>query len=420
MNMSKSMSNKRSIRGVFRLRNLFILAGNGPYDNRGCEAIVRGTVEIIRKTFRNPEFVVYSYFIADEQREKQIKAESDKGIIHIGTCASKLNVIQKGIRKLRNQMFPDIKRKAMFAPLLPFLDNARVVLSVGGDNYSLDYGIPHKFTDLDDYAREHNKPLVIWGASVGPFSADPAYERFMSLHLKKQKAIFARETRTIDYLSSIDVKENVYQVIDPAFAMEPVKPKNFAELDALPGSIGINLSPLLGKFVIKEYSSNQWLKLAVEIVKAVHEKFRRPIFLIPHVFIANSNDLDFLREIKNQIGLDDIYLIGEEYSAAELKWIISQLSIFAGARTHATIASFSSCVPTVSFAYSTKAEGLNQDIYGDLTLCIKPNNLSPQTVCEVLDRALANEDQLRTQLQRKMAVYLPEVYKSGDLLNRIL
>ena len=42
-------------------RPLFILAGNGPYTNRGCEAIVRGTVKILREYFSDPRFVCLSH-----------------------------------------------------------------------------------------------------------------------------------------------------------------------------------------------------------------------------------------------------------------------------------------------------------------------------------------------------------------------
>ena len=50
---------------------LFILAGNGSYGNRGCEAIVRGTTKIIRKYFKNPNFLCYSTFENSEQFENQ-------------------------------------------------------------------------------------------------------------------------------------------------------------------------------------------------------------------------------------------------------------------------------------------------------------------------------------------------------------
>ena len=85
------------------------------------------------------------------------------------------------------------------------------VLCVGGDNYSLDYGIPKTYVALDNYVNSKNKPIILWGASVGPFSKMPDYEEFMVKHLKKITGIFARESATIAYLSGKGIKENVYK-----------------------------------------------------------------------------------------------------------------------------------------------------------------------------------------------------------------
>ena len=49
---------------------LFILAGNGPYENRGCEAIVRGTTKILRRYYQNPEFISVSDFQNEDQYKK--------------------------------------------------------------------------------------------------------------------------------------------------------------------------------------------------------------------------------------------------------------------------------------------------------------------------------------------------------------
>ena len=38
--------------------------------------------------------------------------------------------------------------------------------------------------------------------------------------------------------------------------------------------------------------------------------------------------------------------------------------MFIGARTHATIAAYSTCVPTLVIGYSVKSKGIAQDIFG--------------------------------------------------------
>ena len=232
--------------------------------------------------------------------------------------------------------------------------------------------MPRAFTDLDDVVIEKGKPIILWGASVGPFSAMPDYERFMSEHLKKTTGIFARESATIDYLNSIGVKDNVHAVADPAFVMDAVKPEGIDdEFPIDEESIGLNFSPLMAKYVT-DGDLEKWSLIAARIISRVAEAMDMPIYLIPHVTSPHSDDHAFMQEVVNRI--DDsnnkITLIPPKYSAEETKWIISRMTVFAGARTHSTIAALSSGVPTLSFAYSIKAQGINQDIFGNTQYCL--------------------------------------------------
>jgi colanic acid/amylovoran biosynthesis protein len=47
-------------------RPLFILAGNGPYTNRECEAIVRGPTKIFREHFKDPRFPCVTHIQSEE------------------------------------------------------------------------------------------------------------------------------------------------------------------------------------------------------------------------------------------------------------------------------------------------------------------------------------------------------------------
>lgn len=51
------------------------------------------------------------------------------------------------------------------------LKSADVVISVGGDNYTDDYGFNSlkAYLLLNKFIKRRNKKLVIWGALVGPF-----------------------------------------------------------------------------------------------------------------------------------------------------------------------------------------------------------------------------------------------------------
>lgn len=411
-------------------RPLFILAGNGSYANLGCEAIVRGTVKILREYFRNPRFVCLSHFQSEEQYRKQRLQETDRAIVHLAAhrLNSKKEVIQN-FWKPRTWLYAyqhlfdqRALKYQVYREILSHLDNAAAVLSVGGDNYSLDYGVPTLFTDLDGIVLKKGKPLVIWGASVGPFDRMPDYEEYMGRHLREVTGIFARESATIDYLKGIGVAKNVYPVADPAFLMDPEKPKDIE--DDLPldeEAIGINLSPLMAKYVTGG-DLEAWAGMAASIIGDVARKTEMPVYLIPHVTNPNSNDYEFMQQVLSLIQSKngDITLIPPGYNAAETKWIISQMALFAGARTHSTIAAISSGVPTLSFAYSIKAQGINQDLFGHLNYCINPGDLSARMVSDRIASMLEKNSDIRRDMKERTLVVQRSALHAGSELKRLI
>lgn len=402
----------------------FILAGNGPYDNRGCEAIVRGTAKIINHYFQEPTFLNFTHFRNDEQFRKQLDEEPDKKII-----SKKLAKPKKFTRDwLFYKIGKDLNLRTfgnhIYDEMIFHLNNSEAVLSIGGDSYSLDYGTLKLFTNMDDIVLRHRKPLVIWGASVGPFDRNPDYEKYMIGHLHKVTAIFARESATVEYLEKIGVTENVFSVADPAFLLDPKRPndlKNNIEIEE--GSVGLNLSPLMAKYVT-DGDLNAWTEMASKIISAISDEFDCRIYLIPHVTNPNieDNDYFFLRGAleRTNIRNDKVSLIPPIYTAAETKWIIGQMHIFAGARTHSTIASLSSSVPTLSFAYSMKAKGINKDIFDHDFYCINPYELKPEFVVEKVQEVLDNYRQINKDLKREIPSIQKKALISGKYLKEVL
>ena len=68
----------------------------------------------------------------------------------------------------------------------------------------------------------------------------------------------------------------------------------------------------------------------------------------------------FMRNIKHQ----DVLFLLEDMSCEQLKGYIAKCRFFIGARTHSTIAAYSSCVPTLVVGYSVKAIGIARDLFG--------------------------------------------------------
>ncbi|KXS41973.1 MAG: Polysaccharide pyruvyl transferase [Methanolobus sp. T82-4] len=397
---------------------IFILAGNGPYENRGCEAIVRGTVKILRHYYENPSFVCVSLFQNTEQFEKQRLDEQDLAITHKKVNRRQSRYDPKWLLGLPfRKIYPPLDKRWMYKEMIPYIEKSKAVLSIGGDNYSLDYGIPRPFTYLDDVVLEKNKPLIIWGASVGPFDKNPEYEKYILNHLKLVTGIFARESVTFEYLRNSKIEDNVFKVADPAFLMDASEPQEEKKIIIEENSIGINLSPLMARYV-SDGDEGAWIKVATSILTEIAKNTDSHIYLIPHVTVSHSNDYSFLEKVQSHMNeyKEKVTLIPPIYNASETKWIISKMKLFAGSRTHSTIASLSSRVPTLSFAYSIKAKGINKDIFGHDFYCMDPKELDPKNVTEKIKIIIEQESKIKRTLDENISSIQKEALIAGKLL----
>jgi len=87
------------------------------------------------------------------------------------------------------------------------------------------------------------------------------------------------------------------------------------------------------------------------------------------------------------------------------------MTLFAGSRTHSTIAALSSGVPTLSFAYSIKAQGINRDIFDHTEYCLHPEGMKAEVVS---NHILSMLDEITT-IRRFLQERIPEVQR--DALN---
>ena len=103
----------------------------------------------------------------------------------------------------------------------------------------------------------------------------------------------------------------------------------------------------------------------IELIKFILENTDMNVALIPHVIWEDNNDdrkpSKFLYDKFKDT--NRVVLI-EDDNCEVLKGYISRCKFFIGARTHSTIAAYSTCVPTLVVGYSIKAKGIAKDIFG--------------------------------------------------------
>lgn len=407
-------------------KNQIFLVGNGPYLNRGCEAIVRGTTRLLREQLGECNFISH-YF--PRPRCKDAQLETDPFIFHRPFPLLKRYTFPWAKDLILRRLFNRSSRVEHIAQI--FDDSlresrAKMVLMLGGDNYNMDLYKPKIFFRLNSVALAHKLPVILWGASVGPFSSDPQFERWAAQELQKVSLICARETETLDYLVSIGLERNVVLASDPAFFLEPVSCELPASIDRIlkEGCIGLNLSPLLRHFLQDGGESlSRWVQVAADVLQGILQLVSAPVLLIPHVTSGhndiNRDDYLFLQRIAQLVGESDrIFVLGADLNAAQTKWVIGQTRIFAGARTHSTLAAISSGVPTICVGYSIKARGIAKDVYGNIDWLVDSKELvdDPGILAARLLSLWRCENDVRSHLADVLPIFRDRARKATRLV----
>ncbi|MCD4675633.1 MAG: polysaccharide pyruvyl transferase family protein [Desulfobacula sp.] len=406
----------------------FLFVGSPAYSNRGCEAIVRGTIEVLSERFPNAQYIISNELEnkIDDENEVDSRIERRLPLVTGWVSFRKLLKISWWKYRILLRPFRNFTNLYIHSTQIKALNECICALEVGGDNYTTDYGHPEWLFHLDDALLSTGKPLVLWGASIGPFTKAPEVEKMMVEHLKRFHLILARETETLSYLKSLGIEKNVKLVADPAFVMVPIKPVLPNELNEFleKKPLGLNLSRYVGKF--RESKSNgNWEKIARETIRALLDSDLGPILLVPHVFKEDNDDHKFLMEVTKDFSEwgKTLAIIPKDLRATEIKWVISKLRIFAGARTHSTIAGLSSLVPTLTIGYSAKGRGINQDIFGNHDWLLPIDKFGPETLLEKFHDLYSNEEKLRETLSDRIPYIQKQSFMAGkyvdDLLNAL-
>lgn len=217
-----------------------------------------------------------------------------------------------------------------------------ICLSVGGDVYC--YPNWQRYSLIHNEALKKGAKSILWSCSFEPsMLTDELIETLKTHHL-----IAVRESLSEKILKKYGF-DNVVRISDIAFDLVP------KETQIPEGNyIVLNLSPL----VIRKNPDvlTAYQKLVDEIIKNT----KLNIALLPHVEVSVDNDYDALSKLYGDERR--IFRIPTGLTAAEYKYIISRSEFCIAARTHATIASWSSLVPTIAIGYSTKARGIAGDL----------------------------------------------------------
>ncbi|GAA4039702.1 polysaccharide pyruvyl transferase family protein [Flavobacterium chungnamense] len=347
--------------------------------NRGCEAILRTAVDLIKA--KNPNAIV---------NVASFDAETDNEIPLIDTLyATPQNEISKysisgfiSALKIKFQNDETYYQRYKFKKIIDLIPEHDVFLSIGGDNYC--YGEQPWIYEVDRLIKKAGKKLVLWGASIG----DEDLSEPKIADLKSMDLVLARESLTYAILKDKGVA-NVKLVADGAFTMQKEEvdlPEGWQEGN----TIGFNFSPLVWQ---RNEASK---KAAYELIQHILDTTSMTIALTPHVMVPGNDDHEVLQQFyKDFKASGRILLLPNNLNAIQYKGLIAKMRFFIGARTHATIAAYSSLIPTLVLGYSVKSKGIAKDIFGTEKLVLSINEISDsKKLIAAFDEMVSEEQQL--------------------------
>lgn len=408
----------------------FYLQGQEHYGNRGCEALVRSTAELLHEEFGHVEIVVPSRNREGDTRQWPEAAEG--GVRYTGAVPGDDRRVAWASRLVHK--LPFIFNESWFprfdipAPVKRDMGSSDAVIVIGGDTITLDNSIGFLMLQLQlcELALGCGVPVVLWGASVGPFDGFRGIEGYVRKTLSRFSAVTVRETVTFEYLKGLGIG-NVRLVADPAFTLrsEPVDLAEFWPDESKNGVLGFNISPLIRKTRARNEDEDVLVEEVAGFLSDAVEKQGLSVLLVPHVEgLRNRKNGDsvYMERIRRRLRRlgTRISIIPDGKNAAQLKYAISNCRFYVGARTHSTIAALSSCVPTVSIAYSRKARGLNRDLFGNQRYVLETPRISRAALNESLAILRGEESYIRERLGRMIPVWKERSRESARVLARVL
>ena len=380
------------------VRKIFLYPHGGSA-NHGCEALVRSTIDL----FSDSSF----YLSSREPKQDYLYSLDSISVVVPEHSEQPIGLLDHLIAKFLYASHLDryAFEKSYYRTALRTASTCDLALSIGGDNYC--YGVPEYLYVFNRLLDEIGIPRFLWGCSIEPSSIDDK----MKKDLEGYRYIFARESLTYSALKKKGI-DSVSLIPDPAFVLKQSRvslPPSFIANN----TVGINVSPMV---LSHEPTPGIIERNYRNLISFVLNETDMNIALIPHVVWEDNDDLKVLNRLHDYFKNSNRICLIQDMSCTALKYIISQCRFLITARTHASIAAYSSGIPTIVMGYSVKAEGIANDIFGT-----SPNYVLSSTSLNSNDELLnlfrilcRNEKEVKNTLHNVVSNYYLSLKVASD------
>ncbi|WP_248404273.1 polysaccharide pyruvyl transferase family protein [Butyrivibrio fibrisolvens] len=388
---------------------LYMHSGSG---NHGCEAIVRSLTGLI-----NSQDPSIKPDVMTNDRAEDLKYVPEDICHFVEEKHMDRNVINHTLYYVYRMITKDKESFLRYRFKDMYKNPPKVGVSIGGDTYCYDYMV-EEIMLTNSMLHKLGTKTILLGCSVEP---ELVKRSDVAADMKLYDKILARESITYNALLDAGVsKERLELAPDPAFTLDtqylPL-PDGWKEGKM----IGLNLSPLIGMYAEDKDIA---LKCYEGLIQHIIDTTDNNIALIPHVVWDRSNDFIPLTSLYEKFKDTGRVILLQDHNATQLKGFIARCRLFIGARTHATIAAYSSCVPTLVIGYSVKARGIARDLFGTEDKYVLPvqDLKTTEQLIEGYEWLNDHADDITQKLKKSVPEYIIKARRNGsavmDLLNQ--
>lgn len=382
--------------------------------NHGCEAIVNSLCHMIKE---KPVLVSYfgkedeAYTLKDLCTIISERRFEDNRLMHV------FYYIYRKLTKDETS-FVRYRYRGIFNK-----EMSPLAISIGGDNYCYETMLHDLFLANRAFEEKGVKTMLL-GCSIEP---ELLKRQEIITDLMKYHTIIARESITFKALKEMADAEartpeqsgipTILCYPDPAFILgkkELPPPEGFIKGN----TVGINISPMIQD---NEKADGITMENYRELIRDIITGTDMQIALIPHVVRMQNDDRKPIHQLYEEFKDTGRVIEIPDGSCQELKGYISSCRFFVGARTHATIAAYSTCVPTLVVGYSVKARGIARDLFGTEEHYVLPvqSLKKKDDLKNGFSWLVEREEEIRRRLEQIMPEYQEKALLTGKEVDRL-
>lgn len=354
-----------------------LFGATGDNSNLGVAALMHATLQGLGERLDAPELWVFDNGWG--VRSSQL-ATGDGALSYI-RCGARLSRRYHRPESYTN-MALSTRMRGWRNPGVQALYAAAAILDIsGGDSFTDLYGEKRFRTVLTPkrLAVRLRRPLVLLPQTFGPFATRAAADAATGV-LRAASAVWARDQVSLETVHDLvgdqcDGGDRIRLGVDVAFGLEVHAPSA-----RLPPTlmlwlfegrdrpvVGVNVSGLLYNdpdYFARHAIAADYRSVIDGVIERLLRQTDARIVIVDHVLTPPGkpeSDRAAGEAVIDRLSLGDrrrVIHAPQARSASEVKWLISQLDWFCGARMHATIAALSACVPVAAIGYSPKTTGV--------------------------------------------------------------